>query len=149
VDCQLRWRTVVIAAVVVIALVAVALAQLPDGKLHVYFLDVGQGMRFSSSRRVVARFSWMAALHLRSFSINWRGTCRSGIAALISSSPRHPIPITGGTGRRGGTLPGRRRNGGGMGRARPAVLRWSQLMTERHPLRIPPQAGLRFQIEPG
>jgi competence protein ComEC len=31
----------------------------------------------------------------------------------------------------------------------PAVARWSQLVIERRPLRIPPQAGTLFKIEPG
>ncbi|MEZ4557724.1 MAG: ComEC/Rec2 family competence protein [Caldilineaceae bacterium] len=67
-----------------------ALSQ-PDGRLHVHFLDIGQGDAVSSSRRRRAvRCSSTAAPVPRRSSANWARSCPSG--TVTSTCSCSPIP---------------------------------------------------------
>jgi competence protein ComEC len=152
ITARLTRRNVLVAAGIVVVLVAVALVQLPDGKLHVYFLDVGQGDAIfvvtPQGRQILIDGGPAPSVILNQLARHTPFWDRSldvlvatqpdadHLAGLVAVMERYTV---------GAVLtaewPGRARD--------PTVSRWSQLVAERHPSRIQPQIGLKLQIEPG
>jgi competence protein ComEC len=149
---RLTQRKVLIAAGTVVALIALALVQLPDGKLHVYFLDVGQGDSIfivtPSGKQILVDGGPAPSVVLAQLARHmpfWDHSLdlviatqpdADHLAGLVAVLERYTV---------GAVLAA---DWPDQARA-PAVSRWLQLMVERGPIRIPPQAGLRLQIEPG
>jgi len=147
---RLTRRNVLVSFGIVVILVAIALVQLPDGKLHVYFLDVGQGDAIfivtPQGRQILVDGGPAPSVILAQLARRMPFWDRSldlviatqpdadHLAGLVAVMERYQV---------GGVMAAEWAERG------PAVLRWSQLVAERRPSRIPPQAGLRFQIEPG
>jgi competence protein ComEC len=144
------WRNILIAAGVAAVLIAIAFVQLPDGKLHVYFLDVGQGDAIfvvtPAGKQVLVDGGPAPSVILNQLARHMPFWDRSldlvvatqpdvdHLAGLVAVLERYQV---------GAVLtqewPGRD----------PTAARWSQLIAERRPSRIAPQAGQKLQLEPG
>jgi competence protein ComEC len=149
---RLTRRNILVGAGIAIVLIVVALIQLPDGKLHVYFLDVGQGDAIfivtPSGKQILVDGGPAPSVILTQLARHTPFWDRSvdlvvatqpdadHLAGLVAVMDRYTV---------GAVLaqewPDRARDA--------TVSRWSQLIAERRPARIPPQAGTQFQIEPG
>ncbi len=152
IPARLTPRNVLAVAGITVALIAIALVQLPSGKLHVYFLDVGQGDAIfvvtPSGKQILVDGGPTPSVILSQLARHMPFWDRSldlviatqpdadHLAGLVAVVERYQV---------GAALcaewPDRARD--------PAVSRWSQLVAERRLTRIPPQAGSRIQIEPG
>jgi len=147
---RLTRRNVLVSVGIVVILVAVALVQLPDGKLHVYFLDVGQGDAIlvvtPQGKQILVDGGPAPSVILTQLSRHlpfWdRGldlviatqSDADHLAGLVAVLERYHV---------GAVMAAEWTESG------PAVSRWSQLIAERRPAHILPQAGLRLEIEPG
>ena len=147
---RLTRRNVLVSLGIVVILVAVALVQLPDGKLHVYFLDVGQGDAIfvvtPQGKQILVDGGPAPSVILTQLSRHLPFWDRSldlvlatqpdsdHLAGLVAVLERYHV---------GAVMAAEWTERG------PAVSRWSQLIAERRPSRILPQTGLRLEIEPG
>ncbi len=152
ITARLTRRNVLVAALMAVALMAVALVQLPDGKLHVYFLDVGQGDAIfivtPQGRQILVDGGPAPSVILNQLARHTPFWDRSldlvvatssdadHLAGLVAVLERYQV-----SGVLAAEWPSHARA--------PAVARWSQLVAERRPSRIQPQAGIKLQIEPG
>jgi len=152
ITARLTRRNVLMAAGAAVVLIAVALVQLPDGKLHVYFLDVGQGDAIfivtPQGRQILIDGGPAPSVILNQLARHMPFWDRSlDLVVATSSDADHLAGLV--------AVLERYQVGGVMAaewpsQARaPAVARWSQLVAERRPSRIQPQVGLKLQIEPG
>jgi len=149
---RLTRRNVLMAAGAAVVLIAVALVQLPDSKLHVYFLDVGQGdatfIVTPQGRQILVDGGPAPSVILNQLARHMPFWDRS-LDLLVATQPDtdHLAGLVGVMERYtvGAVLtaewPDRARD--------PTVSRWAQLIAERRSSRIAPQAGQRLQIEPG
>jgi competence protein ComEC len=145
-------RNALMAAGAVVALIAAALVQLPDGKLHVYFLDVGQGDAIlivtPAGRQVLMDGGPAPSVILNQLARHMPFWDRSldlvvatqpdvdHLAGLVAVLERYQV---------GAVLAHEWPQGGRDA----ATTHWRQLVAERRPSRIVPQAGQRLQLEPG
>ena len=149
---HLTRRNIFIATSTAAVLIAVALIQLPDGKLHVCFLDVGQGDAIfivtPSGRQILIDGGPAPSVILNQLARHMPFWDRSldlviatqadvdHLAGLVAVMEKYTV---------GAAIaqewPDRSRD--------PTVSHWTQLITERRVLRIVPQADQRLQIEPG
>jgi competence protein ComEC len=149
---RLTRRNILVGVGISVVLIVVALVQLPDGKLHVYFLDVGQGDAIlivtPSGKQVLVDGGPAPSVVLAQLARHMPFWDRSldlvvatqpdadHLAGLVAVMERYTV---------GAVLaqewPDRARDA--------TVSRWSQLIAERRPARISPQAGTKFQIESG
>ncbi len=145
-------RNVLAATGTAIVLIAIALVQLPDGKLHVYFLDVGQGDAIfivtPTGRQILVDGGPAPSVVLNQLARRmpfWDHSLdliiatqpdADHLAGLVAVMDKYAVGAA-----LAAEWPDRARD--------PAVSRWSQLITERGVQRIAPQAGQRIQVEPG
>lgn len=145
-------RNVLIALGVAITLIAVALVQLPDGKLHVYFLDVGQGDAIlivtPSGKQILVDGGPAPSVILAQLARHMPFWDRSldlvvatqpdldHLGGLVAVMERYNVGAV-----MAGEWPQASRSS--------AVARWSQLVSASRATRVPPKVGLRLQIDPG
>jgi competence protein ComEC len=149
---KITRRNALIAAGAVIALIAVALVQLPDGKLHVYFLDVGQGDAIfivtPSGKQILVDGGPTPSVILAQLARHMPFWDRSldlvvatqpdldHLGGLVAVMERYTVGAV-----MAGEWPEANRSS--------AVARWSQLVATSRATRVPPEVGLRLQIDPG
>jgi competence protein ComEC len=148
---RLTWSNASISAGTVVALIAVALVQWPDGKLHVCFLDVGQGDAIfivtPTGKQILIDGGPSPSVILNQLARHMPFWDRSlDLVVATSSDADHLAGLV--------AVLERYQVGAILAHdwsayKAPAVARWSQLVVERRPPRISPQAGTKLQIEPG
>jgi len=150
IKARLTRRAILMAAGTAIVLIAIALVQLPDGRLHVYFLDVGQGDAIlivtPQGRQILIDGGPAPSVILNQLARHMPFWDRSldlvmatssdidHLAGLVAVLERYQI---------GAVLAPE------WSARSPATARWSQLVTDHRTVRIAPQAGLKLEIEPG
>jgi competence protein ComEC len=148
----LTRRNILVGVGISVVLIVVALVQLPDEKLHVYFLDVGQGDAIlivtPSGKQVLVDGGPAPSVILAQLARHMPFWDRSidlviatqpdadHLAGLVAVMDRYTVGAV-----LAAEWPDRARD--------QTVSRWSQLIAERHPTRIPLQVGSKLQIEPG
>jgi competence protein ComEC len=148
---RLTRRNVLAAVGTAAVLILAALVQLPDGKLHVCFLDVGQGDAIfivtPRGRQVLMDGGPAPSVILTQLARHMPFWDRSldlviatqpdadHLAGLVAVLDRYTV---------GAVLAQE-----WSGRSDPTVPRWSQLIADHRVSRIVPQAGLALQLEPG
>jgi competence protein ComEC len=148
---RLTRRNVLVGVGVAVVLIVVALVQLPDGKLHVYFLDVGQGDAIfvvtPMGKQILVDGGPAPSVILNQLARHMPFWDRSlDLVVATSSDSDHLAGLV--------AVLERYQVGAVLAHEwsahnAPAVVRWSQLVAERRPVRIPPEAGTNFQIESG
>ena len=148
---RLKRRNILVVAGTAAVLILVALVQLPDGKLHVYFLDVGQGDAIfivtPGGRQILIDGGPAPSVILTQLARHMPFWDRSldlviatqpdadHLAGLVAVLDRYTV---------GAALTQE-----WSGRSDPTALRWSQLIADHRVSRIVAQAGLKLQLEPG
>jgi competence protein ComEC len=149
---RLTRRNALVAVGMAVVLILVALVQLPDGKLHVYFLDVGQGDAIlivtPAGKQILMDGGPAPSVILNQLARHMPFWDRSldlvvatqpdvdHLAGLVAVMEHYRV---------GAVLtadwPDRASD--------PAVSRWSQLIADHRVSRIVPQAGQKLILEPG